>query len=494
MDVDVDCGGWVDSEHQRRLTLAQQQSFKLRAAMAEQHQLSLMMLDKSLTPSARQLSKIQYDTLDQTIRQLSSQLAVGPAYAPPLMTKYTISLDSAPAGGGTRYLLALMLTAMLCYGVALPMQSVVVPLLMIFLPLALQHCGRSHRSMWDQVVIDHAKQIAQVERETERFMGHRRFTLLTTAMGVLVRALPMRWCDEVCAMSRQTGVSIGCLGFLQIIYEFAAACTSIVLSDPAEKSPLVHIRTMDWRMPFDLSPLTVEIDFTRNGKLIYTATTFAGYTGVLTGMRHRTETADSFSIAVNFRGRAAARGDEDIGAVSAVLRGAMLVGQQVRHVLEDGPIQYEDVVETLGTAWLLAPCYLTVVPGKRSAKAIVLTRGRSESVNPRWGTELVQANMDDSKIGDSRHPNVMNSVARVEYCHSLINLVKKQRILQGLASDDQIAWTSLWELISVAPLTHNNTVYANVMCAGNSTFETRVNRNYAGKFEITLNDLRTPSK
>ena len=102
--------------------------------------------------------------------------------------------------------------------------------------------------------------------------------------------------------------------------------------------------------------------------------------------------------------------------------------------------------------------------------------------------------MDDSKIGDSRHPNVMNSVARVEYCHGLINSVKKQRILQGLASDDQIAWTSLWEMISVAPLTHNNTVYANVMCAGNSTFETRVNRNYVGKFEITLNDLRTPSK
>lgn len=78
----------------------------------------------------------------------------------------------------------------------------------------------------------------------------------------------------------------------QVAYEAFAACTGVVVD--GEAHPL-HIRTMDWDMPA-LAALTIEVDFVRAGAKVFTATTWAGYVGVLTGVRPR-----GFSVAVNYR-------------------------------------------------------------------------------------------------------------------------------------------------------------------------------------------------
>lgn len=45
-----------------------------------------------------------------------------------------------------------------------------------------------------------------------------------------------------------------------------------------------------------LKPLTIEVEFQTNGITIFSATTWAGYVGILTGVR-----TNGFSISVNFR-------------------------------------------------------------------------------------------------------------------------------------------------------------------------------------------------
>jgi hypothetical protein len=102
---------------------------------------------------------------------------------------------------------------------------------------------------------------------------------------------------ELGRIAELVGVSIGKVILLQLAYEAFAACTSVVANGngaPGVGHPL-HIRTMDWEMP-QLAPLTVEVEFQRGGRVVATATTWAGYVGVLTGVR-----AGAFSASVNYR-------------------------------------------------------------------------------------------------------------------------------------------------------------------------------------------------
>lgn len=69
---------------------------------------------------------------------------------------------------------------------------------------------------------------------------------------------------------------------MNLSYELFATCTSIIVPDK-DGNPL-HCRTMDWDLPA-LRDLTLEVEFQRNGKTLYHATTWAGYVGILTGMR-----------------------------------------------------------------------------------------------------------------------------------------------------------------------------------------------------------------
>ena len=46
-----------------------------------------------------------------------------------------------------------------------------------------------------------------------------------------------------------------------------------------------NINNDTWVITEELKPLTVNLDFQRNNKTVFKATTFAGYVGMLTGFR-----------------------------------------------------------------------------------------------------------------------------------------------------------------------------------------------------------------
>ena len=52
---------------------------------------------------------------------------------------------------------------------------------------------------------------------------------------------------------------------------------------------------MDWDLPI-LKELTIQINFKRRDKTVFTGTTWVGYIGVLTGMKAR-----AFSVSINYR-------------------------------------------------------------------------------------------------------------------------------------------------------------------------------------------------
>ena len=98
---------------------------------------------------------------------------------------------------------------------------------------------------------------------------------------------------------------------LQVAYEAFAACTGIVVDASGERAHPLHLRTMDWDMPA-LAALTCEVDFVRGGALLFRATTWVGYVGVLTGLK-----PGAFSVAVNYRRTEAAAATGQDGKVPA---------------------------------------------------------------------------------------------------------------------------------------------------------------------------------
>jgi beta subunit of N-acylethanolamine-hydrolyzing acid amidase len=133
--------------------------------------------------------------------------------------------------------------------------------------------------------------------------------------------------SELKGISKVTGLGVGKLIAMNLVYEASACCTSVVLpslgqqragSDennedddddddgagagegsvepPASDGGFpIHARTMDWAMDF-LRDVTIEVDFQLDGQTIFLATTWPGYVGVFTGMR-----PGAYSACVNFR-------------------------------------------------------------------------------------------------------------------------------------------------------------------------------------------------
>ena len=88
-------------------------------------------------------------------------------------------------------------------------------------------------------------------------------------------------------------------------YELFAHCTSIVAH--FNNGEILHGRNMDYPLYESMNDLTYNADFYRDGKLVYHAVMFAGYTGVFTAMKpgkfaisiNQRETDTMFGLAIN---------------------------------------------------------------------------------------------------------------------------------------------------------------------------------------------------
>ena len=127
---------------------------------------------------------------------------------------------------------------------------------------------------------------------------------------------------ELESVAKQLGIGVGLLLVIQVSYEICASCTSIVAHD--ENEIPFHVRIMDWMIPL-LKQFTIEVDFRRNKKTVYKATTWAGYIGILTGMK-----PNKFSVSVNFR----EVGESKLKNLWKSITGGWPVGYLVRMNLE----------------------------------------------------------------------------------------------------------------------------------------------------------------
>tara|TARA_B100000795_G_scaffold269339_2_gene258439 strand:+ start:2953 stop:4056 length:1104 start_codon:yes stop_codon:yes gene_type:complete len=325
------------------------------------------------------------------------------------------------------------------------------------------------QTRWDHIIPHFKEKIPLAIKLADEMLGNLGPMLVEPMLIIACKTNQVLYADEIRGIAKSTGLSTGKIIQLQLAYEAFAACTSVVVNTP--KGP-THVRTMDWAMPI-LKKLTIQVDFKQNNKTVFTGTTWAGYIGILTGMR-----PNSFSVSINYR--QTREGNESpckafIRNIYRCITGKWPVGYIVRETLMNA-VNYNEALFEFQQAELIAPTYITICGIKKDEGAII-TRNRDprDMVDGNIVTELkdgnlVQANMDhclNDKFSEESSPtdeweNICESRARHKFVTDVINNnTLTEEILALLMATEPCYSPAL-------------TIYTSLMIPRDSRMETRV--------------------
>lgn len=235
---------------------------------------------------------------------------------------------------------------------------------------------------------------------------------------------------------------------MNLIYELAAACTSVVAQHA--NGTMWHGRNLDFDIP-GLQGITVHVRFVRGQRqLVYEGTTYAGYIGVPTGMK-----PGAFTISQDERNTGGGSLWENVA--EWIFKGGKAYSFLYREILEDA-VDYNDALARLQTTTLIAPSYF-IIAGTGNGQGAVVSRERDSAVDTwtidttdsnRWF--LVQTNDDHWLPPQDSRRNATNE-------H-----------MKACCSPDTISSDSMFDLMNMQPTLNELTTYTSVLSAGSNYF------------------------
>lgn len=244
------------------------------------------------------------------------------------------------------------------------------------------------------------------------------------------------YADEIQSIADFLDVSFEYILLLQLCYEANSCCTSVVTKINDE---YVFYRTMDW--PIDiLNNLTVDLEFIKEGRLLYKATSWIGYVGIATAT-----VPEKYSIAMNFRLTQERTMSTLFQNAKNLIGMNWPVGYLIRDVCESGT-NYDDMIVRMCTSSLVTPCYLTICGCNDEPK--IITRGVNDHKINR-NKFVVQTNCDQNKT----EPNILCSVERrTTATKEIINRDNQFRSINELIT-----------ALTKSPIVNEETIYYAVM-------------------------------
>ena len=264
----------------------------------------------------------------------------------------------------------------------------------------------------------------------------------------MLRFIPTKWLHFICKLflrrvydkeenaelrgiSKATGVQMYLLVCFNVLLDLFMGCSSggaVVSSGTVEtkQSKMVHFRTLDWGMP-SLRRVIVQLDFVaeKGGPVIASSITYAGYVGVLTGVRK------DFSVSLNFRPNRVDNGkfwsDVKYGwhhlmvllgrrqSISSLLRHFLLPQVERKRMMswlpftnkgEEKTSDYESIIKIVGGETgksrpiVTTACYLCICNGQETT---TIEKDRISAVVRKSCAFIVVTNNDDDEITDSNH-------------------------------------------------------------------------------------------
>jgi len=241
-----------------------------------------------------------------------------------------------------------------------------------------------------------------------------------------------------------SGIRIEVVVLLNIIYEVEAGCTSIITQDLQGR--IIHARNLDFNLAPTLRKLVIEVEFYKGGSLLFKGVTYAGYFGILTGMK-----PGCFSITLNERDT----GDLLENALEALLvPGTTASAFLVRNILET-QTTYADALNLLANTSTPAPAYI-ILSGVSDGEGAVITRDRDGAANiwnldPKSGRWFLVQTNDDHWLppADDRRQIAINGI---------------QNCTQNINSN------CIFKVLSIPDVLNDGTTYTAIMSAQTGDF------------------------
>lgn len=292
---------------------------------------------------------------------------------------------------------------------------------------------------WNEVVDDFAEYFPELRSIIKAYIPAELLPLVDVLGDAINTFIPEPYATEILGIGQRSGISVGEVLILNILYDISAACTSIVAED--EEGHIYHGRNLDYQFTPLLQNITLIANFQKGGKTIYTGTTYAAYVGLLTGQRPH-----QFSISLDQR----SAGEMWMNIATALLfRNASIVSFVIRNTLENEK-SFKDAYDVLTKTIFIAPSYL-IMAGAKSGEGVVITRNRivtrdSWKLDPPKQWFLVETNYDHWEPppsgDDRRDPAIqhMNEIGR-----------------------NNITLNSLFSVLTIPPVLNKRTTYTTLM-------------------------------
>ncbi|XP_077987046.1 N-acylethanolamine-hydrolyzing acid amidase-like [Glandiceps talaboti] len=304
---------------------------------------------------------------------------------------------------------------------------------------------------WDEIVKNYDKKtlVHFISETLHDYLPEAVIPVLEVIAGAVDPLIPSPYREEMQGFAKATGIKLSDVIALNLEYEFMTFCTSIVAQD--SNGQIWHGRNMDYGFVDVLRNITFVSDVTKGGKVIYTGTTFVGFSGILTGMRPH-----GFSITVDARGSSGSSSDwwkNVLEAFNALFLGGASFSSFLPREVFEHETNFHDAVDKLSNRQILAPVYY-IVGGVNPGEGAVITRDRVKARdvwhldpnNARW--YLVETNYDHwlppPKDDNRRDPanKFMNAVGQ-----------------------DKVNGKAIYDVLSTPPVYRSATVYTAVMSA-----------------------------
>lgn len=140
------------------------------------------------------------------------------------------------------------------------------------------------------------RMLTSLKNYTMSLFNGRLFKYVDELMPLLGATLPSPFREELQGISEISGIPLGEIVLYNVFYELFTVCTSVIVED--EEGRMYHARNLDfglflgwdgknqtWLTTENLRPLVVKLTFTRGNRTLFQSINFAGYTGILTGIK-----------------------------------------------------------------------------------------------------------------------------------------------------------------------------------------------------------------
>ncbi|XP_030047331.1 acid ceramidase [Microcaecilia unicolor] len=320
---------------------------------------------------------------------------------------------------------------------------------------------------WNKVIKDKKKEIVNLMQVIKDLVEAfdptgQVIRLVDYKLPILLDSLPYPFNEEIQGIADASGLPVGEVIFYNIFYELSCLCTSIIAED--EKGRMFHARNLDfglflgwdikhstWIVNRALKPLVLNLDFQKRNKTVFKGVTFAGYVGMLTGIK-----SNIFTLSMNERYSL----DGGFMGILEWIFGvnSSWVGFLMRSVLENAT-SYKEVKKELVETKLIAPAYFIL--GGKSGEACVITRTREDSMDV-WELDvkqgmwyLLETNYDhwnQPMFLDDRRTPAMKCMNRI--------------------TQKNISLPTLYDVLSTKPVLNKLTTYTALMSVDDGTLET----------------------